>query len=113
MTYIIKYQNNILIHKNIISAFSTPHLSKLHPLSQFLLLFVISLKNPVNQYFYNKIQHFCLTKVYLRLLVLYSILQIQKNDKINIHYLCSTNNSCETFINTIYKTLVKSIKSKK
>ncbi len=81
MLYIIKYQNNILIHKIIISVFITPHLSILHPLSQFLLPHIIGVKNPVIQNFYNKIQHLCLTKVFLRLLVLYSILQIQKMTK--------------------------------
>lgn len=78
MTYTAQYQNYTLFCKNMISVFITLPLSKLHPLSQFLLPPVVRLKNPVNQHFYNKIQHFCITILFLRLLVLYSILQTRK-----------------------------------
>ncbi len=70
-----EYHNNIMLTKNMISVFITLPLSKWHPLSQFLLHLIIRLKNPVNQHFYNKIKHFCITKLFLRLLVLYRILQ--------------------------------------
>ena len=66
----------------MISVFITLPLSISHPPSQFSIPIVIRQINTVNQHFNNKIQHFGITKLLLRLLVLYRTLQTRKMIKL-------------------------------
>lgn len=101
MPYIFKYQHNMLFNKNMTSVFITLPLSKWHPPSQFLLPITIRLKNRVNQHFYNIIQHFGLTKLFVRLLVLYSILETRKMTK-SIKFICAQQIKKEKFLELIF-----------